>query len=780
MSQLGNEIELTEKDGSAPKNPLALAAAQKIVIPDLPEIDFIDLLPYELVKAIFEFLRSKDLQHVAWMNRIAYEIACGVQTKRYHTLFSKSVLWFYLPTIVLDVPEFNGIPFIDYVLSKSSLRLSNAEMRQVNTLSGLWSAVIEEHQDPRDCTGLPVDSIYALKALAEVLLRYRVTDNDKAPTNFEEFMVLRSELSDLQVFRLYTVYRDLEAFLSTLLVFFEASIRNPQKDRTLPIGAVKMTIEGPLLHWLSGCSLVALNSYSPGFFLYVITRTLEMRRAPRIADGNLLEKMEKILDRLSEEDLLDFISPPHMFTESKIFFEILDANYELLLRKYSSKLIISMLMPRQLSVNKNGTPQFSNSSSATRILKKPLLVERLNNQDLLYLLCEIDPKDFPAMIAENPTLASRLTFEVLNQWLDDDPMVNQELAKIIIDQRKHLLLSDSQLKLIGKYSDYLYNSDHCKGYLAYSTLCRGRDFNLRHSTPSLSDTSGYDKPMILDQDYQLNSHLIYKTVILDNFLSMCVIHKRLTLLENNELINFSKIFLRNVIRFPGFKLLLQRLPTELKTRADSLCSSQWLELGLIDLELGRFIAKEYLQYFDDKDLGRFARAYKFDIAICIAVKKERDKRYQERNVQEANSKKESIDEIKAAWVEVKEASEQLQSIESFNQRDIEQFDAAINAAYLATKNPNARNLENLTKYAQTCQSKTSGPWIYLGIALLGLAVAIAGVLAIAFSAASVGFFAAHTLGGGLGGLLATEIGLAAMLTGIDEYQESRPTVSNLT
>lgn len=765
MSHVDSKVEVSEvKHGSHSK------VTEQIIVPSAPKIDFIGLLPLENLIAIFEFLKSRDLQHMGWINRKAYEAACEVQTKRYKNLFSKSVLWSYLPTIVLDIPEFNGINFIDYVLTSTELELTEEESNQVSTLSGLWSAVIDEHQNPRDCIGLPIDNVYVLKALAEILLRYRATEGHKPPRTFEEFMSLYLPgLTRLQLFRLYTVYRDLEAYLSTLLIFLEATLRTKGRRNTLYEAQTKI-ISSPLFYWLTGRNLVALNSYARGCLRYFVNKALEIRAASKISDKRTLEKMEITLSRLTEEDLLDFLSPPGMFVERKIFFDILEANYELLLRKYSKKLILSLIPPPQFPVQKTGMPKFSNTKIASQILQNSILIQKLNEEDLVELLVEVDPSAFPSLIEGNSALQSRLTYNVLKKWLDLDPFVSKEIAKAILRQTHALSkLTIQHIDLLKPYLLDKHNHLNIDNYVLYRKLCIIRDqhpSSAKYNQPI--DPEALDNTWLNDKISPLNSHLLYRISRFDHYLSLLVIYKHLSKLENIELIQFSKNCLRNTTLFPKFKLLLQTLPPILKIRANSLCSAQWLELGLIHPELGKIIAKEYIQNLDDNDLNRFARAYNFDITVINAVKRQREDRNQKRKTQVNTTKKEAMHEVEGAWNQVKMAAGQFRSTENLDPADLENFDAAINAAYLATQSPSARSIENLKSYAKKYQSNSSAPWIELGIALFGLAIALSGVLAIVFSVGSIGFFATHAIVGALGGIALTEIGLSVMLAGLDE------------
>lgn len=70
MSHLGSKVELSEVDDAYQSK-----VSQQIIAPSSLEVDVIDLFPLETLIAIFEFLKSRDLQHMGWINRKARDAA---------------------------------------------------------------------------------------------------------------------------------------------------------------------------------------------------------------------------------------------------------------------------------------------------------------------------------------------------------------------------------------------------------------------------------------------------------------------------------------------------------------------------------------------------------------------------------------------------------------------------------------------------------------------------------------------------------------------------------
>lgn len=757
MSQMGAKTEIVAGNEVFPCANQPRKTDQKL-IPLSVTTDYFALIPIDLLIILFGSLSPRDLQYAGWVCRKAYKAACAVQINRYTQSFSHSVLWSYLPLIASDIPENNGIAFSNYVLTKTGLTLTDDDLSRVSTLSGLWSTVIHENQNARDWLGCPIDEVNDLQSIAEDLLRYRVNEAQDSPTTAEEFLSFQSRLSKPEWIRFYTVYRDLERHLSILILYFEVSIRM-REHKPLDHAVHDQIISSPLFRFVKGPNLVALDSLMPDFLSYFINSALEIRRIGKISDLEKLENMELILYRLSEEDIIDYLSPSKMYCQKAVFFHIFNHNYQLLINKFSIRLIMKLLEPERLSPSSDGASQFPNSRFVNKILSNPYFINKLQDDELVDLLCELDPHYFLELIDGNLPLLSRLTEDVFNQFLNIDPNRSQDFRRTLYlnstDVRNLQSQNLSKLKLNNRYLAI------CKQRRPLNNVSWAKlaEITVQYleKTPSSTKPGHYD------------SLLLWRATFAHKQRALVVMLKHLHQFENAELIKFSKTCIINSLEFEEFTVLLQTLPPVLKTRAESLSSTQWLEIALLHSDLAQIVAKEYIRYLNDDDLNRLARAYKTDKIVSIAVKRERQVRFEKINIGDKSAEEKALHDVEEAWNGVKMAATHLYSREDLDGNDLSDFDEALNAAYVATQNPSHKNIQKLKTHARAYQSRSSTPWFELGIALIGLAIALAGVITLAFSASSVGFFVAHTVYTTISGITITGVGLATLLYGIDEF-----------
>lgn len=709
MAKLGSELETT-KIGDTSINPAPEAGQiEPIALSSQATADFTAILPLDVLFLIFSSLNPRDLKSISCVNRIANNAGCKVQNSRYRRLFSSSMLWAFLPVIAQNTPESGGVKFIEYVLRNTLFSFNNDELARISTVSGLWLSLFHgQQQIPKEWIGIPINSTDAFSSLAMVLIRYQESEKDFSS----------SQLSERDVFHLWRVYHDLECSLSTVLLFYECATFSRRVEAQMSY--VSKLFESPLVRWLTGSHLVTLNRFSAGIFTDTIRLAIELRSMNEKQAKSQLYKIERILAQLTEEDLLNYLSPLNMLSVSQIFSEVIQHNYELILNKFSVDLIFRLLTPRHFQyeekervlphrrIQRDRDPAsrrsffqaeggismlprrhtqpkrkqfvFCNSEIASQILSNSILTKKLNSNQLVQVLAELDPQNIGAVCKNNHHLRSVLTFDILNDWLNDDPLTSANIANFILTYRECFpRLVEEHFNFFETRLDRNYNKHNISNYKPYCKLRKMVASNPDLETPGLYD----DVTWLADAINALNSHLLYKAICNNHDLTYHVICNYLYKFDNSDLIIFTKNCISSLDQFPKFGMLFEKLSVALEERTNALQSSHWLELTLIHREIAVIIANKYLTKLDHSDLNRFARAYLNDVEITNAVIREHSRRDNKVNIQEEAEQRGVRHYISTFWSSyIAPPLEDSHEEEAAEEEVLENLDNAIRSAYL--------------------------------------------------------------------------------------------------
>jgi hypothetical protein len=361
-------------------------------------------LPKHIYSEIISYLPKEDLPAVAQLSKDWQEIANNYyrqQIKYYGTILCDTPLWRFLPHIAEIVKQPSILGYLEHLVNYPS-------DDPITQWPALWQAAIQ-CQIPYQLSGLKGVNIDSVKKQANsVINQVKRYSGTTVPTSSTSYLEL-PQASDAKKLNVWWVYRKLEAIFATIMLYKELDYAHNPNPKGKNI--ISILLEPRLNRWLNGADLIILDQAFPGILAKVIQRALEPTES-----ASEKERIQELLNRLTEQDLLDYFSQDSNRLKERrdIFLKAIQADYLPLLQKFTNEVLITMVFSEPSS--------FISSHSFLQLSIQHLIK---------YFLGILNKEQFEEVLKQKPEISHNLTFEQAKDLLN---------ARYSIDKIRILLL----------------------------------------------------------------------------------------------------------------------------------------------------------------------------------------------------------------------------------------------------------------------------------------------------------------------------------------------------